>query len=168
MRQIATLLCQKAPSGQNFARNSLLSTLHQLLEAAEFQRSDFKHRNNRPVITCNIFKEPSVARTKRSIKTVSALNTRGYHCSLSQKEPSAKRCINTATTTGPTHSSAPRQKAPSTKRTIKTQVGCSRRVNNTYCQKLPSAKTCIKTFLIRGVAAYCSLRSESTERQKVH
>ena len=86
---------QKAPSGQNFARNSLLSTLHHLLEAAEFQRSDFKHRNNRPVITCNIFEELSVARTKRSIKTVRALNTRGYRCSLGQKAPSAKRCIKT-------------------------------------------------------------------------
>ena len=36
-----------------------------------------------------------MARTKRSIKTVSALNARGYRCSLSQKEPSAKRCIKT-------------------------------------------------------------------------
>ena len=73
---------QKAPSGKNFARNSLLSTLHQLLEIAEFQRFDFKRRNNRMGITCNIFAEPSVARTKRRIKTVSALNTRGYRCSL--------------------------------------------------------------------------------------
>ena len=86
---------QKAPSGQNFARNSLLSTLHHLLEAADFQRSDFKHRNNRPVITCNIFEKLSVARTKRSIKTVSALNTRGYRCSLGQKAPSAIRTIKT-------------------------------------------------------------------------
>ena len=81
-REVNDFRRQKAPSGQNFARNSLLSTLHQLLEVAEFQRSDFKHRNNRPVITCNNFEEPSVARTKRSIKTVSALNARGYRCSL--------------------------------------------------------------------------------------
>ena len=33
---------QKAPSAPNFARNSLLSTLYQLSEIAEFQRSDFK------------------------------------------------------------------------------------------------------------------------------
>ena len=73
---------QKAPCTQNFARNSLLLALHQVLEIAEFQRSDFKRRNNRPGITCNLFTEPSVARTKRPIKTVSALNRRGYRCSL--------------------------------------------------------------------------------------
>ena len=68
---------QKAPSGQNFARNSLLSTLHHLFEAAEFQRSDFKHRTNRLVITCNIFEELSAARTKRHIKTGCRLPIRG-------------------------------------------------------------------------------------------
>ena len=64
-----TVHCQKAPSTPNFACNSLLSTLYQQSEIAELQRSDFKRCNNRPGITCNIFTEPSVARTKRCIKT---------------------------------------------------------------------------------------------------
>ena len=73
----AAITRQKAPSGQNFARNSLLSTLHHLFEAAEFQRSDFKHRTKRLVITCNIFEELSAARTKRHIKTGCRLPIRG-------------------------------------------------------------------------------------------
>ena len=67
--QLGNLVRQKAPSAPNFARNSLLLTLYQLSEIAEFQRSDFKRRNNRPGITCNIFAEPSAARTKRCIMT---------------------------------------------------------------------------------------------------
>ena len=43
LEDVAALLAgQKAPRTPDFARNSLLSTLYQLSEIAEFQRSDFK------------------------------------------------------------------------------------------------------------------------------
>ena len=61
----------------------------------------------------------------------------------------------------------PGQKAPSAKRCIKTPVTPRLLIADGLRQKAPSAKRCIKTAMnIR--AGMDAVKSESTERQKVH
>ena len=112
---------QKAASAPNFARNSLLLTLYQLSEIEEFQRSNFKRRNNRPGITCNIFAEPSAARTKRCIKTAKS-SSLDHRRSRVRKHRAPKGALrpNLTLLSGVKASS---QKAPSTIRCIKTGGG---------------------------------------------
>ena len=135
---------QKAASAPNFARNSLLLTLYQLSEIEEFQRSNFKRRNNRPGITCNIFAEPSAARTKRCIKTAKS-SSLDHRRSRVRKHRAPKGALrpNLTLLSGVKASS---QKAPSAIRCIKTEdprsmVGSPVRTG----QKAPSAIRCIKT-----------------------
>ena len=129
---------------------------------------------------------------KRCIKT---RGQSGCHLQAQggQKAPSAKRCIKTLATQGRNDYTlqvrkhrAPKgalrrpwlrascstrpggQKAPSAKRCIKTLYPRAPQVQAYPSQKAPSAKRCIKTCGDASLVFDVFLRSESTERQKVH
>ena len=113
---------------------------------------------------------------------------------LSQKAPSAKRCIKTSERGVLSPRSPGSQKAPSAKRRIKTfLLACLNPVNlhkvrkhrapkgalrrsgvgtglgsGVGDQKAPSAKRCIKTIEDLMPSQIDVMASESTERQKVH
>ena len=113
---------------------------------------------------------------------------------MGQKAPSAKRCIKTKVASRalrplvsvrkhPAPKGALRpvsifvavlaayfgQKAPIAKRCIKTCADlCLLRRRCLFCQKAPSAKRCIKTRRSDSLLEIRTLRSESTQRQKVH
>ena len=157
---------QKAASAPNFARNSLLLTPYQLSEIAEFQRSDFKRRNNRPGITCNIFAEPSAARTKRCIKTAKS-SSLDHRRSRVRKHRAPKGALRRIRVKLRVINDGLGQKAPSAKRCIKTDRAHNPEDVKDCVRKHRAPKGALRLTESLFIEVQLSV-SESTERQKVH